>query len=123
MGGSGSVINKKGEEVQAEANEPFTEERKATDNQNQPLLAPAQAPEPAIAPEPVLVPEPAPADAAAVAANEVREESEDEAELCAAMTSFSLDRMTKLARKCAADPSNIPTDPFCALLDSIVLLL
>ena len=31
--------------------------------------------------------------------------------------------MTKLAKRCSADASRIPTEHFCALLDSIVLML
>ena len=53
----------------------------------------------------------------------VEEESEDDGDLCGAQTSFSLALMTKLAKKCSVDSSSIPTEPFCALLDSIVLLL
>ena len=48
---------------------------------------------------------------------------DDDAELCQAQETFSLTHMTKLARKCSADGSSIPTEHFCALLDSIVLLL
>lgn len=36
---------------------------------------------------------------------------------------FSLDNFTQLAKSCSANADNIPVDDFCALLDSIVLLL
>ena len=40
-----------------------------------------------------------------------------------ALTTFSLTRMTELAEWCAEDAENIPTDEFCDLLDTMVLLL